>query len=227
MPPSHKRIPLRSFLNCVTVAATLVAGWPPRLFNPLHDTGYEQSYFRGPSTESWRQVDSLKMATSPRRKHFVGGTVARNSRCRHFSYWKNTGAAEPWNFNRSPTVPAYTTYWKILLIPDVCHKIEVLPTENTTLANSESYPDIRQPSVWVSLQAELTFFTQPKYSNAKFNRQSRQSVTPTESNSRHLGSSRHTFLFDYRNRFDGKLQIMGQTFHQKLSADINYVYYNR
>jgi hypothetical protein len=29
---------------------------------------------------------------------------------------------------------------------DVCHKTEVLPTENTTLANSESYPDIRQPS---------------------------------------------------------------------------------
>lgn len=156
MPPSHKRIPLRSLLNCETIAATLVAGRPPRLFNPLHDTGYER-YFQGPSTENWRQVDSLETATSPLRKHSVGGTLTRNNRSRHFSLWKNKGAAEPWNFTGVLLYLHIRPTGKCCSSPNFCHKTEVLPTENTTLANSESYPDIRQPSGWVSLQVELHF----------------------------------------------------------------------
>jgi len=158
MLPSHKRIHLRSLLSCETMAATLVAGWPPRLFNPLHDTGYER-YFRGPSTENWRQVGSLETATSPLQKHYVGGTLTRNNRCLHFSN-ENTKAQKS-----RGTSTGVLLYLHIRLTEkccsssDICHKTVFPPTENTTLANSESYPDIRQPSGWVSLQVELTFST--------------------------------------------------------------------
>lgn len=109
---------------------------------------------------------------------------------------------------------------------DVCHKTEDLSTENTTHANSESYPDMRQPSGWVLLQVELTFSP-----NQTLKRKLQQAITTIHNADRiQLTTSRFLaphFLDDYKNRFDGKFLIMGQTFHQKLPAAINDVHYNR